>query len=204
MNKTIIGIIIGTVALLGILLWLGTRAQQSTSPNAQITVGTPAPEFRLPSTHGGTVSLADFKGKKNVLLYFHEGITCDPCWEQIPAIEKHLKDLEAMNVTHLNVTTDPLEDIKKRAAPYGITTPTLEDINNKVTKAYDMERFSMAMPSSSGIRPGHSFVLIGIDGIIRWRKDYWDGYGMMNVPGGKMYVEPIEIINNVKAALAAN
>jgi peroxiredoxin len=34
-------------------------------------VGQPAPEFRLPSTKGGVISLADFRGKKWVLLEFY-------------------------------------------------------------------------------------------------------------------------------------
>ncbi|MBI1885678.1 MAG: redoxin domain-containing protein [Chloroflexi bacterium] len=35
--------------------------------------GDPAPEFRLPAIDGGTVSLSDFIGNKNVLLYFSMG-----------------------------------------------------------------------------------------------------------------------------------
>ena len=34
----------------------------------------PAPGFQLPAVAGGTVSLDDFKGKKEVLLYFNMGV----------------------------------------------------------------------------------------------------------------------------------
>jgi len=36
-----------------------------------VEVGEPAPEFKLPSTTGGDISLNDFRGKKFVLLEFY-------------------------------------------------------------------------------------------------------------------------------------
>ena len=36
-----------------------------------VEVGEPAPEFKLPSTTGGDISLSDFRGKKFVLLEFY-------------------------------------------------------------------------------------------------------------------------------------
>ena len=36
-----------------------------------LEVGEPAPEFKLPATTGGDIALADFRGKKHVLLEFY-------------------------------------------------------------------------------------------------------------------------------------
>jgi hypothetical protein len=36
-------------------------------------VGDPGPDFRLSSALGGTVALADYRNKKDVLLYFSMG-----------------------------------------------------------------------------------------------------------------------------------
>jgi hypothetical protein len=36
-------------------------------------VGDAGPEFRLPSAQGGTVALADYRSKRDVLLYFSMG-----------------------------------------------------------------------------------------------------------------------------------
>jgi peroxiredoxin len=36
-----------------------------------VDVGQPAPNFTLPSTTGGDISLSDFRGKKWVLLEFY-------------------------------------------------------------------------------------------------------------------------------------
>jgi peroxiredoxin len=38
---------------------------------AEVAVGDKAPDFSLPSTMGGKVSLKDYLGKKNVVLEFY-------------------------------------------------------------------------------------------------------------------------------------
>jgi hypothetical protein len=40
---------------------------------AVLGVGDPAPDFQLPSALGGDVSLAEFRSRKPVLLYFSMG-----------------------------------------------------------------------------------------------------------------------------------
>ena len=44
-----------------------------TGPGLAVAVeeGQPAPDFKLPSTMGGDLSLSDFRGKKWVLLEFY-------------------------------------------------------------------------------------------------------------------------------------
>jgi cytochrome oxidase Cu insertion factor (SCO1/SenC/PrrC family) len=38
---------------------------------SRLNVGEPAPDLTLPTSDGGTVSLADYRGKQPVLLFFH-------------------------------------------------------------------------------------------------------------------------------------
>lgn len=212
-SKTIIiwaGIIIVSILAVIGLAFLSQNSQPAKGGSAAVKVGDLAPDFNLPSQLGGSVSLADFKEKKNVLLYFHEGITCDPCWEQIPELERNLKELEDMNVALVSITVDPVDSIKKRAVPYGIKTPVLSADATEIDKKYDVDRYSMAMkvsggmamnPSEDGIRPGHTFILVDTNGMIVWRKDYYDGFGMGNVPNGKMFVKASEIISEVKNSM---
>ena len=39
----------------------------------KVELNTPAPEFTLPDFNGRSVSLADFKARKNVLVVFNRG-----------------------------------------------------------------------------------------------------------------------------------
>jgi hypothetical protein len=58
-----------TVAVLAAALCIGLSAQQPGNP-APLKVGDIAPNFSLPSTKGGKVTLADYKGKNPVVVAF--------------------------------------------------------------------------------------------------------------------------------------
>ena len=46
----------------------------SSSRSAPPRVGDPAPDFRLPSATGGEIGLADYRGKKTLVLWFSKGL----------------------------------------------------------------------------------------------------------------------------------
>jgi len=56
-------------------VWLGMLLGLSMSAGAAhaVDVGQKAPEFALPSSTGKEIKLADFAGKKNVVLFFFVG-----------------------------------------------------------------------------------------------------------------------------------
>jgi len=57
-------------AFVGILVALAVVSVTVGAASA-LEVGEPAPDFRLPSTFGGDISLSDFRGKKWVLVEFY-------------------------------------------------------------------------------------------------------------------------------------
>jgi peroxiredoxin Q/BCP len=194
-NWTIGLLLIGVIAFVG---WWGTTKVNNQKAGIAIksSTGVLAADFTLPATTGGMITLSDFRGKKNVLLYFHEGLSCQPCWEQIPELEKLLPEFDAMNVVLLSVALDSVNQWKGIIDQYKIKSPILSYANAKTEVDYNLLPFSMAM----GRRAGHTFVLVGTDGTIKWRKDYWPGYGMM-VAGGTMFVESRYIVQAVKEHL---
>jgi cytochrome oxidase Cu insertion factor (SCO1/SenC/PrrC family) len=54
---------------------LGPKDGAGLSPldTARVAVGTPAPDFTLEAKDGGTVTLSQFRGKKEVVLVFYRG-----------------------------------------------------------------------------------------------------------------------------------
>src|SRR5262249_32699840 len=69
--------------------------------------GSMAPGFTLASATGQQVSLSDFRGK-NVLLYFQEGLMCEPCWTQITDLERNETALKTAGIDAVvSITTDP-------------------------------------------------------------------------------------------------
>jgi peroxiredoxin len=58
-----------SIALIGALS-LSLLAQNVQPPHTTLKVGDMAPDFTLPSSQGGKVTLSSFRGKSNVVLAF--------------------------------------------------------------------------------------------------------------------------------------
>lgn len=133
--------------------------------------GKPAPPIDLPSTTGGTFKLAASKGRETVLLYFQEGLTCQPCWDQLVAMEQDAAKFRALGIGRIvSITTDPLDLIEQKVQDEGISFPVLSDPTAKVSDTYDARAYSMTWMRPH--RNGHTFILVGKDGRIMWRADY--------------------------------
>lgn len=146
----------------------GTTAKKSYDVGSP-GIGKVAPSFTLQSATGGTVNLSDYRGK-NVLLYFQEGLTCQPCWDQITDLEKSSGAVKAAGVDAIvSITTDPANLLEQKVRDQGITsTPVLSDPDLAVSRKYSANSYGMMGDS----RDGHSFILVGPDGQIQWRADY--------------------------------
>jgi peroxiredoxin len=130
--------------------------------------GTVAPGFTLATDNAAPVSLADYRGR-SVLLYFQEGLSCQPCWDQLRDLEQNAAALHNAGVDAVvSITTDPADLIGRKTADEKLTTPVLSDPTLQVSRTYHANDYGMM----GDMRDGHSFVLVGADGVIRWRADY--------------------------------
>lgn len=165
-------------------------------------VGAPAPEFQLPDVTapagpGGapaTTALSGLRGK-TVLLYFHEGLGCQPCWDQIRDLQEDPAALRALGADQLlTITSGPPDLIAQKMADDRLSAPALVDTNLAVSTQYQANRYGMMGTS----RNGHSFVLVGPDGVIQWRADYG------GPPNYTMYVPPEQLAADLRAARAGS
>lgn len=158
------------VLALGAIYW--TNAE-SAAGKFKFQVGSPgpgeaAPPIRLSSTELGAFDLSAQRGK-TVLLYFQEGIMCQPCWEQIKDIEKNVDGFRDLGVDEIvSITTDPDNFLRQKAAAERLSTPVYSDPDLTVSKAYNTNLYGMMGDSMNG----HSFVAVGPDGKVLWRADY--------------------------------
>ncbi len=154
--------------------------------------GTKAPPIKLATTADATFDLATPAGQ-TTLLYFQEGLGCQPCWDQLTDIQANLASYRALGVTRvLSITTDPLGAIRQKVADMGITIPVASDPDLAVSRAYQANQHGMMGTS----RDGHSFILVGPDGTIRWRADYG------GAPDYTMYVPSPSLLADLRAGLA--
>jgi len=156
--------------------------------------GEPAPDMVLPATDGSTFDLASFRGE-TVLLYFQEGLMCQPCWDQLTEIESRFSDLSALGVDRIaTITTDPLDLLAQKAADEGLTTPVLADRDLAVSDSYSTTSFGMMGDGFNG----HSFILVGPDGTILWRADYG------GPPDHTMYLPVSSLLEDMRRGLDAS
>ncbi len=68
----------------------------------------------------------------------------------------------------VSITTDPLDALKQKVADEGITTPILSDPTMAVSQEYHANQYGMMQSSSDG----HSFIVVGLNGLITRQADY--------------------------------
>ncbi|POH64577.1 MULTISPECIES: peroxiredoxin family protein [Cryobacterium] len=153
-------------------------------------VGEMAPGFAMESTSGDTVDLTDYAGK-SVLLYFHEGLGCQPCWDQMRDLDAASDQLTAVGVDDvLTITSGPVDLIAQKMDDDKLASVALADTKMDVIKKYGANDYGMMGDS----RAGHSFILVGPDGTIQWRADYG------GAPDYTMYVSMTDLLADMTAA----
>ncbi len=150
-----------------------------------------APPIALSSTAEGTFDLAALHGK-TVVLYFQEGLTCQPCWDQLKDIQAQKGQFAALQIDQIvSITTDPLSQLKQKVADQGITIPVLSDPSLAISQAYAANQYGMMGTS----RDGHTFIVVGPDGRILWRADYG------GPPNYTMYVPVSNLLADLRKGL---
>jgi peroxiredoxin Q/BCP len=99
-------------------------------------IGKPAPDFTLPSTDGGSVSLRQFKGKKTVVLYFYPKDETPGCTREACDLRDHWAEIESRNAVILGVSTDPMDSHLRFREKHKLPFTLLSDEDAAVSKLY--------------------------------------------------------------------
>ena len=131
------------------------------------TVGSIAPDFSLPNQHRVAVSLAGFRGTKNVVLAFHPLAFTPVCSAQVQTYERERPRLDALD-SHVLVISNDAGPSKKAWGESlgGVTYDLLSDFHpqGEVAARYGVLR-------SDGLAERAIF-LVDKAGVIRWAKKY--------------------------------
>jgi len=128
----------------------------------QLKRGDMAPDFTLPSTIGDSVTLSDYRGKKNVLLLFYPLDFSPTCSKETKQAGEILPDRAAQDVEVLGISVDSLWSHKVFAPKNGITYPLLADFHPKG----DVSRKYGVYLDDKGFSARTAFI-VGKDGRIR-------------------------------------
>ena len=121
--------------------------------------GDTAPSFEGTDQDGKTVKLADFAGKKNVLLYFYPKDFTGGCTKEACGLRDRMGELQTNNVEVIGVSFDSADSHKKFIAQYNLNFTLLADPEGKIVDLYDVKMPMMKMAKRVSF-------LIGTDGKI--------------------------------------
>ncbi len=112
---------------------------EETVPASSLKVGDAAPDFSVPAlTREGetTVSLADYKGSKAVVVYFYPKDDTPGCTTEACAFRDLRKDFEAIGAEILGVSTDSIASHVKFAEKHALPFPLLSDPDHALAEKF--------------------------------------------------------------------
>lgn len=190
-------VVLGVAALAAIFYVSGSGGSSVNARDAYPFVtgdpgpGQVAPPMRLAATDGTTFDLEAYRGE-TVLLFFQEGLMCQPCWDQIVDMEANWDRFSALGIDRMvSITTDPLDLLEQKVNDEGIETPLLSDPDLAVSLTYTTNLYGMMGTSMNG----HSFIVVGASGEILWRADYG------GAPKYTMYVPTDRLLADMRGGL---
>lgn len=103
---------------------------------AQLKEGQLAPDFSLPTNGGKNVKLSDFKGTRNVVLYFYPKDDTPGCTKEVCGFRDLHKEFGAAGAEIFGVSFDDLTSHKKFSDKFKLPFPLLTDQDKTVAKRY--------------------------------------------------------------------
>lgn len=104
-----------------------------------IQSGAAAPPFKLESVQGSIVSLADYKGKSNVLLWFSRGFACAFCRAYMTQLQSAASDFRAQQTEVIQVSANVLTRARQYFQTSPLIFPYLCDPEKRLYSAYGLE-----------------------------------------------------------------
>jgi thioredoxin-dependent peroxiredoxin len=142
----------------------------------ELAEGAKAPAFKLPRDGGGSVSLADFKGRK-LVIYFYPKADTPGCTRESIDFSRLRAEFEKAGTDVLGVSADPVAAQDKFKKKHELDIALLSDEAHKMLEAYGVwGQKSMYGKTFMGIT--RATFLLGADGRIAriWPKVKVDGH----------------------------
>ena len=102
----------------------------------QLEIGKNAPAFTLPTYEGEKVKLSDFKGEKNVVLYFYPKDDTPGCTKEACAFRDDITKFKRQDAVVFGVSPDPVKSHEKFRDKYSLNFPLLADEGQKICEKY--------------------------------------------------------------------
>ena len=95
-----------------------------------------SPAFTLPTVSEGKIRLSQFKGEKNVVLYFYPRDNTPGCTQEACDFRDSLVKFKKSDTVVLGISTDSLSSHEKFATKFELPFPLLSDEDHAVCEKY--------------------------------------------------------------------
>lgn len=125
-----------------------------------VRVGDPAPDFTLPTGDGGAVSLADFRGKSEVVLFFYPKDDSPACTAEACAFRDGYEAFREAGAEVIGVSADTVGSHQRFADRHRLPFRLASDADGAL-------RARFGVPKTLGLFPGRVTYLIDKGGVVR-------------------------------------
>lgn len=128
---------------------------------AGATVGTPAPDFSLPSTAGSDVVLSAYRGESNVLLAFFPLAFTGVCTSEMCDFTADLSQFARADTTVFGISVDSVPVLREFKRKHQISVELLSDFKRDVSRMY-------GILIEEAFFSKRAYYIIDREGILRW------------------------------------
>ena len=133
---------------------------QQEAVKSKVKVGDQAPDFTLSTQSGEQVSLKDFLGKRNIVLYFYPADNTPGCTAEACAFRDSYEVFKGAGAEVIGISTNSAASHQQFAAKHRLPFILLSDPKGIVRKRYGVS-------ATFGLLPGRVTYIIDTQGIVR-------------------------------------
>ena len=122
--------------------------------------GTPAPDFSLPASDGRLIRIADYAGKRTVVIYFYPKDDTLGCTIESCAFRDSYEDFVAAGADVIGISADSIESHQAFKAKHRLSFTLASDPDRRVARAYGVSQGPFGLP-------GRATFVIDRQGIVR-------------------------------------
>ena len=126
----------------------------------RLKIGDSIPAFSLKDQNGNSFDIAEFFGKKKLVIYFYPKDDTPGCTREACSFSDQFEDFKTVGAEVFGISADSVESHKKFAEKYRLSFSLLSDEGNKVRKLF-------GVPADLfGLIPGRVTYIVDYEGKI--------------------------------------
>lgn len=126
-------------------------------------IGSLAPDFKLVATNGQEISLTDYRGKSNVIVFFIRETSCIQCRIHVAQLGRMYDQFREAGTEIIVILGEGIDKSKKYAENLKLPFPILTDPDRVVYHLYELEKYFILLQRTASL-------VVDKAGIVRYLK----------------------------------